>query len=179
MIMNYKCNNPSKISPGKWECVQQHVKIGDWNRSSKQASLAHASPQTCEPSDVVRPLPQADGYLLAFSVTDSASFEALASMLPRLPFAAPCLPVATKADLGELAYRTQSITSVIQGILSFKRRQTLSSYDIYAGYKPCMPRKKDAHFQNRTGRSLMTQCWNFAHSGTCHVALLRQVRQFI
>ena len=52
---------------------------------------------------MVRPLPQADGYLLAFSVTDSASFEALSSLLPRLPFAAPCLPVATKADLGESA----------------------------------------------------------------------------
>ena len=59
------------------------------------------SSQTCEPSEVARPLPQADGYLLAFSLTDAASFAALASLLPRLPFAAPCLPVATKADLGE------------------------------------------------------------------------------
>ena len=75
---------------------------------------------------MVRPLPQADGYLLAFSVTDSASFEALSSLLPRLPFAAPCLPVATKADLGECVSHCEGDRCV-----SYLSLKCLSDNNIY------------------------------------------------
>ncbi len=45
-------------------------------------------------------VPNADGYLLVFSVTDADSFDALASLMPRLCIAAPCILVANKTDLG-------------------------------------------------------------------------------
>lgn len=75
-----------------------HCYIGD-DDPDVLLEILDTEAKTCEPSDIVRPLPQADGYLLAFSVADAGSFDALSSLLPRLPFAAPCVPVATKADL--------------------------------------------------------------------------------
>ena len=53
-------------------------------------------------STLYHPLPQADGYLLVYSASDSASFTTLDRLLSRVPIAAPCIIVQQKSDLGSV-----------------------------------------------------------------------------